>query len=378
MRKAAGVLAVFALMLALSPVVSAATETFVDASAAVVMEVETGRVLYAQNADEALAMASTTKIMTALVALENGNIEDEVTVGASAAGVEGSSLYLKAGEKIKLRDLLYGLMLQSGNDAAVAIAEHVGGSVEAFIAMMNQKAQELGAEATHFSNPHGLSDENHYTSARDLASIAAAALKNEMFSQIVSTKYYEIAATNKTQQRTLKNKNKLLWNYEGGNGVKTGYTKMAGRCLVSSAVQEGMQVVCVVLNCSDMFEDSMLLLDNAYEAYSRYPVFEEGAYLKTIKIVGGTRDTLDAYVAQNASLPLTEEEFERIECRVSLPASLEAPVLEGQELGTLEAWLDGEIVASQKIFAKETVERITFGYLLRKIINNWYSPVLGW
>ncbi|MGI6168964.1 MAG: D-alanyl-D-alanine carboxypeptidase family protein [Christensenellales bacterium] len=378
MKKIATLLAAFLMLASLSSPVYAEDNNKVDASAALVMEVETGRVLYEQNADQSLPMASTTKIMTALVALEDGNLDDTVTVSANASGVEGSSLYLKIGEKIKLRDLLYGLMLQSGNDAAVAIAEHVGGSLEGFMEMMNRKAQELGASGSQFTNPHGLSAEGHYTTARDLAVISAAALRHELFAQIVSTKYHEIAATNKTGGRALKNKNKLLWNYEGGSGIKTGYTKNAGRCLVSSAEKEDMQVVCVVLNCYNMFEDSIQLLDNAYGDYGKYPVFEKGAYLKTITIEDGVEETLDAYVAEDTSLPLTWEEFERVECRVTLPATLQAPVEPGQELGTLEAWLDGELVASQKILADKEIEKISLGYLLRKIINNWYIPSFEW
>lgn len=201
---------------------AAAAQPSVSAQSAVVMDAVSGRVLYDKNMEKRCGMASTTKIMTAITALENGNLEETVKVSASAAGVEGSSMYLSAGEEITLENLLYGLMLVSGNDAATAVAEHVGGSVEKFAVMMNEKAQAIGAVNTHFDNPHGLATDTHYTTAKDLATITAYGLKNDKFAEIVATKSKKVPWQGKSYQRQLTNHNKLLSMYEGCVGVKTG------------------------------------------------------------------------------------------------------------------------------------------------------------
>ncbi len=206
-----------------------------DGAAAVLMEQGTNRVLYAQNENEKLAPASTTKVMTCILAIENGDLDKVVTVSKNASGVEGSSIWLSQGEHITLGDLLYGLMLSSGNDAAVAIAEEIGGSVDGFVEMMNNKAKEIGALNTNFANPNGLPDDNHYTTAYDLALICSYAMQNETFRTIVSTEYKEISWEGHEYLRVLKNKNKLLWQYDGCTGIKTGYTKSAGKCLTSAA-----------------------------------------------------------------------------------------------------------------------------------------------
>ncbi len=225
------------------------------------MELDHGTVLHNKNADCKLPMASTTKIMTALIICEDCNFDDIITVPSQAVGVEGSSIYLKQDEKISVKDLLYGLMLVSGNDAACALAIHHSKSIDLFVEKMNKRAEELGAKNTHFANPNGLPAENHYTTARDLCKIACAALKNKAFAEIVSTKHY------KGEYRNFTNKNRLLGTLEGANGVKTGYTEKAGRCLVSSAKRQNMDVVCVVLNCYDMFERSAQIINNCFDNY---------------------------------------------------------------------------------------------------------------
>ena len=221
-------------------------------------------------------MASTTKIMTAILAIEMGDLADVVTVSPRAAGVEGSSIYLERGEKLTLEDLLYGLMLRSGNDAAVAIAEHIGGTVENFANLMNRKAYQIGARNTHFVNPHGLHDDKHYTTAYDLALISAYAMENPVFRVIVSTKQKKIPWEGRNYSRVLQNKNALLWDYEGANGIKTGYTKISRRCLASAALRFGMQLVCVVLDCQPWFEDSMALLDLVLRIINLIPSFQRG------------------------------------------------------------------------------------------------------
>ena len=246
-----------------------------SAQGAVVIERESGRVLYQKNAEMHLPMASTTKIVTALTILRNCSLCDVVTMPKEACGVEGSSVYLKPNEKLTVEELLYGLMLRSGNDCAVALALHCSGSIEKFADEMNLVAASVGCMDSHFVNPHGLHDDAHYTSAKDLATITCAALRNEDFSKIVSTQSKRIGGGG-ADVRVLINKNKLLKNHPCGDGVKTGYTKKAGRCFVGSATKNGIQVVVVVLNCVGMFEETEKMLDVAFEKYSRVVLVPRG------------------------------------------------------------------------------------------------------
>ncbi|MHB1315231.1 MAG: D-alanyl-D-alanine carboxypeptidase family protein [Christensenellales bacterium] len=340
-----------------------------DAIGACVMDASTNRVLFSKNADKKLPMASTTKIMTAILAIEHGSLTDVVTVSANASGVEGSSIYLEEGEQLLLEDLLYGLMLASGNDAAVAIAEHIGGNVDAFIEMMNAKAKELGAINTNFVTPNGLHDENHYTTAYDLALISSYAIKNDTFKQIVSTQYYTIPWENHQWDRVVKNKNKILWQYEGGIGIKTGYTKKAGKCLVSAAEHNGMEIVCVVLNCPDFFRDSMELMDEAYENYDRIPLYLTDSYIGTISVDDGIEKSFDVYVEDDITLTLTRQESERIQCVVDLPKSIKAPVFADTLAGTIEIWLDGQKICSQQLYAHASIPEDTYGYHLQRILS---------
>lgn len=237
-----------------------------SAQAAILMERDSGRVLFGKNYEAKLPMASCTKIVTAITALQNCAADEIVTIDKKAVGIEGSSIYLREGERLTVIELLYGLMLRSGNDAAVALAIHVAGSVKDFAALMNETAKEMGAENSNFTNPHGLHEENHYTTAYDLALITCCALKNTLFQKIVSTK--KITIGEGEEARYFVNKNKLLSMSPIASGVKTGFTKRAGRCFVGSAQnKEGMTLVAVVLNCGPMFEDSLGLLNYGFENY---------------------------------------------------------------------------------------------------------------
>ena len=246
------------------------------ASAEISMELTTETVLSERNADVRLPMASTTKIMTALLIVEDCDLDEVITVPDKAVGVEGSSIYLKKGEEIDIKDLLYGLMLRSGNDSATALAIHHSGSVEAFVEKMNAKAKEIGAENTNFANPSGLPNDNHYTTARDLCKIACFAMRNPKFKEVVSTRDY------KGKFRSYANKNKMLYSCEGANGVKTGYTVKAGRCLVSSAERGGMDVVTVVLNCPDMYERSKQLINSAFRDYKLIKLSADVVFMSDI------------------------------------------------------------------------------------------------
>jgi D-alanyl-D-alanine carboxypeptidase (penicillin-binding protein 5/6) len=341
------------------------------AKSAVVMDVASRRVLYKKNPHVKLPMASTTKIMTAILAIEMGDLADVVTVSPRAAGVEGSSIYLERGEKLTLEDLLYGLMLRSGNDAAVAIAEHIGGTVENFANLMNRKAYQIGARNTHFVNPHGLHDDKHYTTAYVLALISAYAMENPVFRVIVSTKQKKIPWEGRNYSRVLQNKNALLWDYEGANGIKTGYTKISRRCLASAALRFGMQLVCVVLDCQPWFEDSMALLDFGFENYKSHTVISEGQVLGKIPVIDGFKSYVNVVSKEMVVLPMMEGEAEKIEVKTHLPSTIRAPVKAGQKAGYAEISLGDDVKIRKALYTASNVEENTFISNFRRIIDKW-------
>ena len=340
------------------------------AGGVMLMDACTHKVLYAKNAHEKLPMASTTKIMTAILAIETGKLDALVTVPKEAYGVEGSSMYLRLGEKISLRDLVYGLMLVSGNDAAVAIAINVGGSIAGFAALMNEKAKELGAHNTHFVTPNGLHDAEHYTTAYDLALIASYAMQNETFREIVGTTYYRTVTGEVT--RTVKNKNKILWEYEGGNGVKTGYTMAAGKCLVFSAERNGVELVGVVLNCPDMFPAAKRLLDYGFETYKPEKLVAAGDVIARIRINGGRKNALAVAVKQDIIILVKDGDSTTVRTVVKLAQQqVQAPVNKGDSLGSLEIWEDGRILAETELVAAEMIEPAAFTDYLERLFRRW-------
>ncbi|MDD5918325.1 MAG: D-alanyl-D-alanine carboxypeptidase [bacterium] len=342
----------------------------ISAGGVMLMDACTHKVLYAKNAHEKLPMASTTKIMTAILAIETGKLDALVTVPKEAYGVEGSSMYLRLGEKISLRDLVYGLMLVSGNDAAVAIAINVGGSIAGFAALMNEKAKELGAHNTHFVTPNGLHDAEHYTTAYDLALIASYAMQNETFREIVGTTYYRTVTGEVT--RTVKNKNKILWEYEGGNGVKTGYTMAAGKCLVFSAERNGVELVGVVLNCPDMFPAAKRLLDYGFETYKPEKLVAAGDVIARICINGGRKNALAVAVKQDIIILVKDGDSTTVRTVVKLAQQqVQAPVNKGDSLGSLEIWEDGRILAETELVAAETIEPAAFTDYLERLFRRW-------
>ncbi|MCV4230151.1 D-alanyl-D-alanine carboxypeptidase [Virgibacillus sp. LDC1] len=257
------------------------------AQAAALIDVTSGRVLYSKNGDERLRIASLTKIMTAIVAIEHGKLDDRVKISKNAFAKEGSSLFLKLGEEMTLENLLYGLMLRSGNDAATAIAEHVGGTEEGFVLLMNEKAAGLGLTNSHFMNPHGLDHDEHYSSANDVAKLTAYALKNPVFSEIVKTPTKKAPNPNEAWDYKWDNKNKMLRFYEGADGVKTGYTKKAFRCLVSSATRNGQQIAAVTLNDGNDWNDHSKMLDYGFAQFPLKKVMEKGQKIQGYPLVTG-------------------------------------------------------------------------------------------
>lgn len=369
-RRLAAALVALAILLLYNGSVKAGAGT-VSARSAVVIEQTSRRVLFEKNAHERLPMASTTKIMTALVALEKGNLSDVVKVSPNAAKTPGSSIYLKAGEALTLEQLLYGLMLQSGNDASVAIAEHVGGSVDGFLALMNAKVAELGLADTHFVSTHGLDTQGHYTSAYDLAVITAAAMGNADFRRIISTKMIAIPYDNAENGRYVRNTNRILWSYEGANGVKTGYTGKAGRCFVGAAEREGMQIISVVLNSGSIFEESAKLMDEAFAAYDMVPVVEPRVAFGSAKAVEGIQGFVRYGAPQKLVLPLNQEERGRVYTHISLPADLNAPVARGQVIGQGSVLLDGRELASFPVISLEADGRRTYLWQLKRLIEGF-------
>ena len=295
--------------------------TGISAKAMCVLEKDSKRVIYSHNMDASLPMASTTKIMTAITAIQNcDNLDELIQVDDCSIGVEGTSIYLRKGELISVRDLLYGLMLRSGNDAATALACHIGGSVSGFAKMMNDLAHGIGAKNSNFANSHGLDDKNHYTSAYDLALISAYALNNPIFKEIVSTKSHVIEATNVSDKRYLTNKNRLLSSLNGCCGVKTGFTSKAGRCLVSAVERDNTTYVCVVLNCGPMFEESATLLNSCFETYENKKIIDKNSEIFNEYILNGKEGRLYLYAEEDFNYPIRKDEFKdlKLEYNVEL------------------------------------------------------------
>ena len=352
----------------LLPVPACADGDFsVSARAACLIDAASGRVLYAQNADVRYPMASTTKIMTALLALENAALDDPITAGEDASGVEGTSIYLAAGETLSLRDMLYGLMLRSGNDAAVAIAEHIAGSVPDFAAMMNARAAQLGADAV-FVNPHGLPADGHAATARAMALIAREAMTNPDFRTVVSTRRATIPWIGNDFARVLTNKNRLLTTYPGATGIKTGYTKAAGRCLVFSAEQEGMELIGCVLNCPDWFSEAARLLDYGFAQYDAVTLLRAGEIAAHTNVLRAKNPRLPLTVGADLSLPLAEGEQYHLEFH-TLPAT--APVAAGQQLGHVSVFINNAHFTDIPLTAACDIPEWGLLPALRKILGGW-------
>lgn len=311
----------------------------IHAKAAALIDVASGRILYSLNGEEPLPMASTTKIMTAIVAIEAGKLSDVVKTSKRAFAKEGSSLFLRRGEEMSLHHLLYGLMLRSGNDAAVAIAEHVGGSEEGFVYMMNDKAEMLGLEKTQFRNPHGLDADGHYTTANDLARLSAYALHNPTFREIVRTKVKTAPNPYEKWDYKWTNKNKMLRLYDGADGVKTGYTSKALRCLVSSATRQGQQLAVVTLNDGNDWLDHSRLLDYGFSAFPAVPLIGKGD-----KVQGYEHLQASASVAY----PLGADERERVKAVIRLTPAGSLDYRLGYR-GSLRYELDGKPIVSVQL-----------------------------
>ena len=322
----------------------------ISAEKAIVLDAVSGRVIFEKNADSRSLIASTTKIMTALVVCEQCNVLDRMRIPKEAVGIEGSSMYLQEGEVLTIQELLYGLMLRSGNDAAVALAIYCGGTVEGFAELMNDKARTLGMDDSHFVNPNGLDAPDHYSTARDLATLAAYAMDNPIFYKTVSAKNVTIG------DRYLTNHNKLLWRIEGADGVKTGYTKAAGRILVSSATRQGRRLIGVTINAPDDWNDHTTLLEDGFCRYQVKRVVSMGGVVGRIEIAGGQSGYVELIADEDFDYAVTTEE--QAEIKIGGAGFVYAPVAEGADAGFAHVCIGGKSVGKVSLVYGETIEQI--------------------
>ena len=359
----------------------------INARRAIVFDRTSKQIIYGKNENDICKMASTTKIMSCLVALENGHLEDVVTISAKSASTGGSRLGLSKGDKITVKDLLYGLMMKSGNDAAVALAEYIGGSVENFANMMNEKASEIGLKFTHFVTPHGLDDDNHCTTAKELAILADYALKNETFLKIVGTKTYTI--TQNGYPKTLNNTNELLGYFEGIYGVKTGFTNGANRCLVTSCKRGDLDVICVVLGCDtkkDRTQDSIDLLNYTFKNYSVVDIqsiieenFDEwySLHKNSFYIDKGVSNSLDLGLDYGDftffNLPVKNSDINKIEANITFTPNFNAPLDKNSTIGIVTLSLDNEPILSIDILNKNYIAKKGFWDYFLYFFQNYCS-----
>lgn len=346
----------------------AAEAPAVSAASAVLMDAETGRVLYAREENTPRAIASTTKLMTALVAAEylEGDLSQMVEIRPEWTGIEGTSLYLTAGERICMKTLFYGLLLHSGNDAAVALAGLCGGDVETFVGWMNQRAQDLGMTNTHFSDPSGLGDENHYASALDMAKLGAACLKNPTVAEVLSTRTITL------EGRRLTNHNKLLWQYDGCTGMKTGYTRQAGRTLVSSARRNGQTLICVTLNDREDWKDHKALLDYGFASFPRQILAQEGDTLGQVPLTGSLLHMVSVSARETVAYPL--KEGEKVTTTFDVPEKIQAPVKRGEIAGSVQYCLGDRVVGQTYLVWSGSAAQDVVGQRRVRSLLDYLSP----
>ena len=342
-----------------------------SAEAACVLETQNGRVFFQKAKDKKLPMASTTKIVTAITAIENfEDLDSRFKIDDRAVGIEGSSIYLKKGEMLSLRELLYGLMLRSGNDSAMAIAYLVAGGVDEFANMMNDLALRVGAKNSHFKNPHGLDDPEHFTTAYDLALITSYALNNDDFLNIVKTKTIKICE-GEENYRYLVNKNKLLFNMDDCIGVKTGYTKKSGRCLVSASERDGLRVVSVVLNCGPMFEESKIMLNKVQEKYDMVEIIEPYHFFDSVPVKNGEKSEVMLCSKRGLCLALSKEEQSNLKVEVDIQKELEAPVEDQKVVGSVKVYYGKHLIFSENIYTIDNIDSRLLKDKVKDILDDW-------
>lgn len=353
----------------------------VKADAAILMDVKTGQVLWEKKMHNRLAPASTTKILTAIIAIERGQLEADVKVSPRAAATRGSSMYLYPGQTLALRELLEGLMLRSGNDAAVAIAEHIAGSTEEFARLMNEKAAAIGAKDSHFVNPNGLSAVGHYSSAHDLAVIARYALTNPVFANIVRTRETNIDwldRRGKEQEKAIRNTNRLLWMFADADGVKTGTTNEAGPCLVASATRDGQKLISVVLHDHERWSDSMRLLQYGFQNFDLVEYGLEGQTLASLPVPNGLSPAVSVSLSGTAAIVVKAEDAAVTTVEVDLPEIIKAPVFQGQKVGEVIFYTHDKAVKIVDIVADREVEERTVSRIIINQLTQLYRRLSNW
>lgn len=346
---------------------------------AVLMDVQTGALLFGKEEHKRMYPASTTKVMTALLALERSELSDEVTIGPNAVRAGGTAIWLLEGERLTMEELLYALLLNSANDAGVAIAEQIAGSVEKFAEISNQRARELGARDTNFRNPHGMPDENHYSTAYDLALIGRKAMQNKDFRKIVSTVNHEIPRTDPEAQKYLFNHNKLLWSkfygYKGATGIKTGYTVQAGQCIIASAERDGRELIAVVLRSegSNLWTDAAKLLDYGFANFENRKVIKGDKVLAQLPVKYGKGD-IDLFAARDYFYTFPAGKKNNLEISVQPVKAVSAPVTRGQVLGAITLRQEGKLINKINLVAARDVPKDWFAWT--KSQAYWILPLL--
>ncbi|MGE4214936.1 MAG: D-alanyl-D-alanine carboxypeptidase family protein [Anaerotignaceae bacterium] len=353
----------------------------IGAIGAVLIDADTKRVLWERKSDVPMAVASTTKIMTAILAIESQRLDETAVVTSKAASSPEVKLGLRSGEEYKLGDLLYPLMLQSSNDAAIVIAEHLGGSVDGFAQMMNDKAEELGAKNTKFVTPNGLDEDDNHSTAYDMALITAYALNNENFVKLINTKEYSFNCVNKSRNFTAYNKNRLLNEYDGAIGVKTGFTGKAGQCFVGAAERDGVRLISVVLGSGwgsagkqQKWLDTKRLLNYGFGNYHMKQIISNGTEVGTVKILHSKEGEVMAQTCEDGFAMLNDEEKSSLKTSARLIECVEAPVKKGQVLGEITVRTStGEVLFISELTAKEDVLRHDLRTSAKKTINLWLN-----
>ena len=332
--------------------------TDVSAKSAYALEVDSLDTVFEKCADDKMSMASTTKIMTAIIVLENASIDTIVKITPDMIGIEGSSIYLQEGEELTIEELLYALLLESANDASIALAIATCGSVEKFVELMNKKADELMLNNTHFTNPHGLDDDEHYTTARELGALACYAIKNPVFKEIVST-YKRVIPLGEDGSRVLINHNKLLKTYDGAIGIKTGFTKKSGRCLVSYAENDGVQIIAVTLNAPNDWSDHEKLLDLGFSQYEGIKLADSGDYTVLLDVIGGKKSSVLCSNFDSACVSLKRDNI-NISAHLEANRIVSAPIKLGDLVGKIVFKNNGIEVTSINLYALENVKEIKY------------------
>ena len=356
---------IYCVFLGVAPAI-AAEPPEITGETAVLMDAQNFQILYEKDMHKRMYPASTTKILTGIIAIENGEMSDLIRLSWQAVHTEGTHIGLQEGEQLTLKDLLYALLLNSANDAAEAIAEHYGKSVENFATVMNKKAVEIGAVHSHFVNPHGLPDENHYTTAYDLALIGQYAMQNEKFREIVKEKTMTISRVDPDAQKYLANHNKMLWNYDGTIGIKSGYTVIAGQCIVSEAKRNDRELIAVVLKSqgNDIWSDTKKLFDYGFDNFQNLHVVNRGQVMCRANVKYGSQIDVSLVTAKDFSWNLPADQRNTVQNKLVLNKNIKAPVIKGQKLGEV-VFIDGDRELAH-------VDLLAQNDISRNIIRQWW------